>query len=326
MSILGRSNKYADTPTVMEGYHVEVAGDAIAHQEFVQDMVSVYEAMHSCDIAELECRKENGGIALESCTQGIGQLEIALEGRMSDIKDRLVKALRKLWAKLKGYFASVRKVFDYMFMSGKDFVKKYQTDIIKGAARLDDDFKLEIYEYDNAKIGSIGTIGLFAKAEAIVKNQIAGEIIDKMDTDWMESNVYSKFRNEAVGDGDKDDYTKNIFKYFRSGASDKTDRVKVTSTDISTFIKVLIDDKAAKDLTKMETEMDKAFSNKIKDINKEIKDDTGSIGHQTKSITAFETCCALSSTMIRGWQQVIKERSGAYKQACMKAMMYKPKK
>ena len=123
---------------VMEGYDVEAGGDAAAHQEFVQEMVGVYQAMHAMDMAEIELRRNNGGVALESCTEGMEEFEAVQEASVQSIVTKVKDALKKLWAKIKGFFKSIRKYFDYLFMSGKDFVKKYQTEIIKASARVDD--------------------------------------------------------------------------------------------------------------------------------------------------------------------------------------------
>ena len=333
MSILGKGNQtnsFTDIEVpVMEGYDVETAGDAYAHQEFVQDMVSVYEAMHTVDIAEIEVRKNNGGVALESCTTGIEEFQAVTESAFSSVGQRLKAALQKLWAKIKGFFQSIRKYFDYLFMNGKDFAKKYQTDIVKAVARADGNFKVEMYDYDNAKIDGVSSVNLYGTADKIIG--AAGDAIATFDAETMATKIYDAFRKDIVGgNGSKEDFAENVHAYFRKGAKDASDKKEIKADAVQGFIKVLMDDKASKELTKMENEMNKAFAKQIKEIDKLEKEfakegDTSEIKVTTKMVSAFESCQAIANTFIRMWQGAIKERAGAYKSACMKVMSYRPK-
>lgn len=334
MSLLGKGNlgnSFTDIDVpVMEGYDVETAGDAYAHQEFVQDMVGVYEAMHTADMAEIEVRKNNGGVALESCTTGLEEFEAVTESAVSSVAQKLKTALQKLWAKIKGFFKSIRKYFDYLFMNGKDFAKKYQTDIVKAVARADADFKHEMYQYDNAKIDGVSSVNPYEKAEKIIASH--GAVIADYDTDTMTEKIYDTYRKQLVGgSGDKADFTEDTFAYFRKGATSASDKDEVNADLITSFIKILIDDKASKELTKMENAMNKAFAKQIKEVEKlekeQAKDgNTTAIKSTSKVVTAFEGCQAIANTFIRMWQGAIKERAGAYKTACMKVMSYRPKK
>lgn len=333
MSILGKGNQtnsFTDIEVpVMEGYDVETAGDAYAHQEFVQDMVSVYEAMHTIDIAEIEVRKNNGGVALESCTEGIEEFEAVTESAFSSVGQRLKAALEKLWAKIKGFFKSIRKYFDYLFMNGKDFAKKYQTEIVKSVARADSEFKVEMYEYDNAKIDGVSSVNPYETAEKVIAAH--GAAIAGYDSETMNEKIYNTYRKQlADGKGEKEDFAQEVHAYFRKGATDASDKKEIKASDVQGFIKVLMDDKASKELTKMENAMNKAFAKQIKEVNKLIGEQakgeqTESIKTTTKVVTAFEGCQAIANTFIRMWQGAIKERAGAYKSACMKVMSYRPK-
>ena len=333
MSILGKGNQYnsftdIEVP-VMEGYDVETAGDAYAHQEFVQDMVSVYEAMHTADMAEIELRRNNGGVALESCTVGIDDFEAVTESAISNVGQRLKAALQKLWAKIKGFFKSIRKYFDYLFMNGKDFAKKYQTDIIKAIARADSDFEIEMYQYDNAKIDGISSVNPYETAEKVIAAH--GAAIAEYDNDTMDDKIYTTYRKQLVGGkGDKSDFSEDAFAYFRKGATDAADKSTINAGEIQDFVRILINEKASKELTKMENAMNKAFAKQIKEVDKLIsaqakEEKTEAVKTTTKVVTAFENCQSIANTFIRIWQAAIKERAGAYKSACMKVMSYRPK-
>lgn len=334
MSLLGKT-KTTDTFTdfdvpVMEGYDVETAGDAYAHQEFVQEMVGVYEAMHTADMAEIEVRKKNDGVALESCTEGVEEYETVTESAYSNVGQRLKAALQKLWAKIKGFFQSIRKYFDYLFMNGKDFAKKYQTDIVKAIARADGEFKVEMFKYDNSKLDGVSGVDLYGSADKVIR--AAGDKIADYDAETMNKEIYSKLRKDIVGgSGDKDAFAEDTFAYFRSGAKNADDKTEVKADAISGFIKVLMDDKASKELSKMETAMNKAFAEQIKNVDKVTatlakEGNTAEIRIVSKTVSAFESCQAIANTFIRMWQTAVKERAGAYKTACMKVMSYRAKK
>lgn len=322
---------------VMEGYDVEAGGDAAAHQEFVQEMVGVYEAMHAMDMAEIELRRNNGGVALESCTEGMEEFEAVQEASVQTITTKVKEALKKLWAKIKGFFKSIRKYFDYLFMSGKDFAKKYQTEIVKAAAKADDSFEFKMYKFDDAKIDDVDGAKLYEKAYALVAATLveAGKQrvdINQIDNEALEKAVYSNYRKFIVGgSGDAEDFSKEAFAYFRSGAEDESDKEEVKPGQISGFVKILTTSKTQSSLDKMERAMDKSFKDVLKQIEGLEKDavkaeNEVAIKVCSKLATAFEKCQSIASTFVRIWQQAVKDRANAYKQACMKVMSHKNKK
>ena len=82
---------------------------------------------------------------------------------------------------------------------------------------------------------------------------------------------------------------------------------------------------------KMERAMDKSFKDvlkRIEGIEKEaVKTENETvIKASSKTATAFEKCQSIASTFVRIWQQAVKDRANAYKQACMKVMSHKNKK
>ena len=330
MLLNGKTNypeDFTDIP-VMEGYDVEAGGDAAAHQEFVQEMVSVYEAMHAADMAEIELRRNNNGVALESCTEGLDEFEAVQESAVSGVYEKIKAALRKLWAKIKGFFKSVRKYFDYLFMDGKDFAKKYQTEIIRAAAKADDTFEFKMYKFDDSKIDDVNA-GIYDKALKAVSANL--DIANK-DNEAIEKDILKPFRKSIVGgSGDKEDFSTDAFAFFRSGGESDADKVEVKAADISTFVKVLTTSKTKSALDKMEREMDKSFRNIIKkydDMEREAakNDKTDSVKFASKTASAFESCQSIATTFVRIWHQAVKDRASAYKQACMRVMSHKNKK
>lgn len=321
---------------VMEGYDVEVGGDAAAHQEFVQEMVCVYEAMHAMDMAEIELRKNNGGVALESCTEGLSEYEAVQEASVNSVTTRIKDSLKSLWGKIKGFFKSIRKYFDYLFMNGKDFAKKYQTEIVKAAAKADDSFEFKMYNFNDSKIDDVAGAQLYDKAYAIVTAalQTHQAAINDFDTEAMDKNIYVPYRKFILGSsasGDAENFSKEAFKFFRNGAEDDSDKETVKASQTTAFIKILTSSKADSALDKMEKAMDKSFKDaikKVENLEKEAtdKENTGAIRCASKLATAFSKCQSIASTFVRIWHQAVKDRASAYKQACMKVMTHRNKK
>lgn len=317
---------------VMEGYDVEAGGDASAHQEFVQEMVCVYEAMHAMDMAEIELRKNNGGIALESCTDGVDEFEAVQEAAVNGITTRIKESLKKLWAKIKGFFKSIRKYFDYLFMNSKDFAKKYQTEIIKAAAKADGTFEFKMYDFDDTKIDDVKGAQLYDKANSLIYADI--DSIGGYDSAALEKNIYAPYRKFVLGNsgsGEAENFTKEAFKFFRNGAEDESDKKEIKASDTSNFIKILTSTKTDSALDKMEKAMDKEFKDilkKIDDIEKKAANSGNSqtIKTASKLSTAFEKCQSIATTFVRIWHQAVKDRASAYKQACMKVMSHRNKK
>ena len=330
MLLNGRTNleDLTDIP-VMEGYDVETGGDAAAHQEFVQDMVAIYESMHAADMAEIELRRNNDGVALESCTVGLEEYQVVQESAVNSVYEKIKAALKKLWAKIKGFFKSVRKYFDYLFMDGKDFAKKYQTEIVKAVARADESFEFKMYDFDDNKIDKVDA-GLYEKALKAVTANASG-IADK-DTQAIDKDILTPYRKSIVGgSGDKGDFAKAAFAFFRNGAESESDKKAIRVGDISGFINTLTTSQTKSALDKMEKAMDDSFRKMIKSFEdmetRALKDeDKAIIKYAPKMATAYESCQSIATSFIRIWHQAVKDRASAYKQACMKVMSHKNKK
>lgn len=325
---------FSDVP-VMEGYDVETGGDAAAHQEFIQDMVGVYESMHALDMAEIELRRNNGGIALESCA-GVEEFRAVQEGAASDIFEKIKAALKKLWGKIKGFFKSIRKYFDYLFMNGKDFAKKYQTDIIKASARADEDFKFKMYKFDDAKIDDVDGALLYAKATDLIDRFEKSNIgkVSELSNDDIEKQLYQPYRKlilGGTGSGDADDFSKDAFAYFRNGAESESDKEEINGSEVSAFVKVLTTNKTLSNLDKMERAMDSSFRYVIKEIDKlateATKEGEENLAKEASKLSqCYEKLQSIASSFVRIWHQAVKDRASAYKQACMKVMTYRNKK
>lgn len=138
---------------------VESCGYVDMFVEATEELAALESAMYVADVM-LE----------EHVLEGATNVEVLLEGVMSGMFTRLKEAVQKLWAKIKQWFANVKKYFQMLFTHGKDFVKKYKTDIIKAEARCKG-FKYNFYPLTGGKTkeNASASLDAFKTAQGLVK-------------------------------------------------------------------------------------------------------------------------------------------------------------
>lgn len=343
MSIFGINSSFAiDAPAAMESY-TEHGGDMVALEEAMEDMHSVVQSMHHHEMAAIECayRIRQGGDA-ELLRESYG---LVMEGAIKDIYDKLVAMLKKLWAKLKGYFKNVVRFFDALILSGKKFVKKYKKELERlslsgyeykmydwNDTRLSNDPNVESYTTKvEEAIDAVAPIKVsaFAEAEEQVKT-----LTDKKDK------ILDQLRGSFVGGGAvaSEDYSEKLFGYFRNGATGKEDLEDI-AVDMAKIIRVLEEDKMLTTLKKAEKDCDKVFSKYIKDLEASHKSYrsagsavSGDGGDKlqkaltsvwAKKISIFNEGQAIAQAFLNAWKNAITERSRQYKGAAVAAFRFK---
>ena len=176
---------------------------------------------------------------------------------------------------------NVKRFFDSLIMSGKDFVKKYSADIRKANSLKDFTFKM--YKYNNDKINKTpgevdvdakfndimgalspilmikddGTVaGVSTEVEAVKKEFSDEEICKKMSKElgYKSCDNTSDFRTEA-------------FASFRNGAEDQTDKEEIDVTDLSEYAKYLEDSTTVGKIDTYTRKIDSAYKKVIKFID-----------------------------------------------------------
>lgn len=222
--ILGRSNQTGLSTNKFEAidYNISVEGCGYVDMfvEATEELAALESAVYVADVM-LE----------EHVLEGAANIDVLLEGVVSSVFTRLKEAVQKLWAKIKQWFANVKKYFQMLFTHGKDFAKKYKADIMKAHARCKG-FKYDFYPVKDVK-GIFGgqSIGndygpnpdpvtyaksLLAKAGDKSNNEIVTELMKaqywKGEDNQAEFN--KEFKEELLG-GD----AKEEFEDFNGGPS-----------------------------------------------------------------------------------------------------------
>lgn len=316
-------------------------GGALAiAMESVEELHEIFLEGYNFEQADLAAAIE--GVALEG-SQYEAVAEAAIKDTFKKIKDFFVK----LWNKVKAFFHEVRKYLDAIFMSGKEFAKKYEKEINK----LDNikDLTVKMFTYDDAALDSVDKVA-DPQAAADDINKDVNDYISKLEAKGLDNagdddidemkGIINELKNmeddDIVSDltGGKcksaDDYDEYLFGQFRNGATgqdDKDDR-DLSKSDITNFVSVLTNSKAMSKFDSVQSSVDKMFSKAIKDVDTSEKKMSAIKNSKVASTTA-EMLRAYSSTIsktqtmtnkgITAWKVAVKERDAAYKTAIMAA-------
>ena len=138
--ILGKSNR-TSSQNEFENYNFAISTEACGYTEIISDTTEELAALESAlFVADVMLEEK----ALEGTTPE--EMEVLLEGVVSSLYTRLKEVLKKLIAKIKQWFANVKKFFQVLFTHGKEFAKKYKSDIIKAQAKCKG-FKYKTYKF-----------------------------------------------------------------------------------------------------------------------------------------------------------------------------------
>lgn len=352
MSIFGTKSDFGLDVPAMEGYSIH-GGDFVALEEAMEDMTDVIEAIHTHDMAELQCEKEVRALQESYADEDeIQQVQenyaVIMEGAMKDMYERLINMLKKLWAKIKGYFADVVRFFDGLIKSGKDFVKKYE----KQLNQLDlTGFEYKMYNWNNEKLSaSTEVAGYPTKVDSVLRRYINGgganeniEANAKALVDKKEE-ILNTVRGAFTGKGsvESSDYNEALFAYFRNGATAKDDREE-RKVEMGKIISTLKEDKMVAALKKAESNVNKVFSEQIKELTK-LRDENnkrvGDVGgdstpgkrhkaianFQSKKIAIFNESQSIALAFVRAWKDAVVARNREYKAVAVAAFRYKAEK
>lgn len=265
--------------------------------ESVEELHDIFmTTFYATEQAELGAVHE--GVALENSSYAA-----VYEGAVRDAFTKVKEFFKKLWDKVKAWFHSVKRFFDSLFMSGREFVKKYAADIRKATNIRD--FSYKMFDYDDAKINSVDKDYNVDEAAA----KIIDAAQDVMFTDKMKAalksgdqdkingvssaDTYEKYESvkkkletdeliktqsgSIVGKTvtDRDEFNEACFAAFRKGAESKDDKDDMDISDLSRFTTAL--ESGGNLVSKIDTmtrKVDKAYKNAIKwvdDLEKETR-------------------------------------------------------
>ena len=321
--------------------------------ESVEELHDIFmTTYYATEQAELGAVHE--GVALENSSYAA-----VYEGAIRDAFTKVKEFFKKLWAKVKAWFHNVKRFFDSLIMSGKDFVKKYDADI-KSADKNLKDFSFKMYKYDDKAIGLEKD-----NAQAIMLNltDTVSELTGKVDYKYEGGNDFVKneselenfkkqcepdklavdFAQEAglKGVSEVGDIAKASFSYFRSGADSTEDKEDIDVSRLAIYAEVLKNSVALSKVDQIIRKTDQVYTKAIGVVDKIEKqvssaspksdastDDKSSFTKaqtlQSKFLSEFSKALSqmqsMMNTYMAEWKAVYKERDTVYKQLIVAGM------
>lgn len=243
-----------EVPT-FENYSAFSGGAQDIAIESYQDQLLVMESLAYLEnrsiafeaASRVEERDEEQEAALENLTT-------VLEAAGGGVFEKIQNALTRLWGKVKAFFASIMRYLDSMFKSGGDFVKKYESQLLKANTS---GYKLKMFKYTNLDAQSVD--GAVSKASAIVEKakatvattigkvgagaseaQISGLKDDLRRLEEGKSELIEGFRGALLSKGrlNADEFSKGLYANFRDGKENKDQRVEM-DVDVKGMIETL---------------------------------------------------------------------------------------
>lgn len=326
-------------------------GTSIDPSKYTHDMGATRIAMESVEELHeifIESFYNVEQAELAAATEGVeligSEYEVVAEGAIKDAFAKVKEFLKKLWDKVKAWFHQVKRFFDSIFMSGKEFVKKYQKDI-QTADKTLKDFSYTMYDYDDERIDAIDKdLDTDTFADQMVNQLKSTTTVDKLEDlkKWAdEDNVAKEFGNATI-QGTKapkitgnDDFDEAIFASFRKGATGPEDKEEIDVSDLGHYASILTQAKSLSALDSMSNKIDKMYKKALKGIDefekekkaekKEIDDNKASTEDAKKDAadavkkaqtlsTGLSRLQGYSNRVMNIWKTAYKERDTVYKQ------------
>lgn len=276
-------------------------GAAIA-MESLYDNTNIMAAQVNLEnmLSKVQYESQTNSFAMESASA-------VLEATDGGIVKRVKASIQKLWAKVKGFFKSIRRSLHAMSMSTDEFVAKYKTELENLSLS---GLKHKVHTFTNldADLAAIYTT-IDSDASRNVFNAD-----DDTDTSSEKGTAsLDQLRAKAVGATgsiESSDYSKELYKYFRNNAESDSDKVEINVNIHTVITDVGANRKRPEKITKAEAAMDKHFSKVLKELTKLEKESNKEAGsakndNDAKTSTGKATVASRAQSYVSASQAVV---------------------
>lgn len=150
--------------------------------------------------------------------------EVLLEGMISDAMSKLKEGFEKFLAKIKEWFAKVKKFFQVLFMNGKELAKKYGAEIRKKSVK---GFKYKGFEYKISDGDAL--VESISNDVATEIDKLVGRIEELKDLTPGDLETRLKDRTKTITGYNKDDAYKNTGAWESKARGLDNESKKITS-------------------------------------------------------------------------------------------------
>lgn len=314
-----------------------------AMESMISDLYSIDKAYHVADIIG----------EVKVMTEG-AQPEVLMEGMVKSGIAKIKEAFNKFWAKIKSWFAGVKRQLMLIFKTGKDFIKQFKTELDKKSAK---GYIYSGYKYDITG-GDAAANAAFDKVMAKV-DEYTGELVtvedgkmsasafDKAAAETQAKDVYAKlglkedqsqteFQDEFIkGLGVKgnpttiDELRTELTNIYHGGDDKPVDIEDFEGPSKDEMIKFVDGfDKKIKAIETAESKFDAGMKKIISSLDKVEKKNVGDAGFKQTQIVSRHISALLAIGKVpSGVQQAIyKEANGQFERALKGYLRFKPAK
>ena len=248
-----------------------------ACESLVTDIFTVDKAYHVADImGEVQVLKEGA------------DGHVILEGMISTGINKLKEAFKKFWAKIKAWFAQVKKYFQSLFLQGKNFVKEFGTILEKKETK---GFTYHGYKY-TLSAGDSKVEAIMGKVNAEVTKCAAGieksgdvRDLEKLNDELKKVTGIDDMKTEDYSDkfvkglgisgaSNTSELSEDLAKVYRDGADAADEIEDFKAASVGTMLDLVGSiDKKVKDFDKAEKAFEKDVNALIKALDKIEKKD-----------------------------------------------------
>lgn len=368
-AVSGGNTEHVYDGPVFEGYNVNHDGEHQIALESYQENFAITQLLAQLASTDYQSKGKIDGAVLESAGEAVleslqEEREQVLEAAGAGVVSRAKEFLKKLWGKVKAFFASIVRSIDLMTKSGQDFVKKYKKQLegLKTAGMKETTYNYTLDALNIEQAYKANTETADAAINRIVNNlgknigmgendshDGADSAIDKF-REGKEERL-EQFRAKLVGGAGKLDASElrdAVRKLLRDGKDEKA--------EVNVNIQAIISDlegssKLTATISKAQREADKFYGDTIKSLDNlekalnkdgaDFKNSKGnSIGKGAKMSSAGSTKAAtiasivssevsakqaVVNTVFSEWNSAVKERDSEYKRILRAAFSYKQK-
>ena len=316
-----------------------------ALESLLSDIYDVDKAYHTADIiAEVKVIREGADAS------------VLLEGIVAGGIEKIKNAFKAFWAKLKAWFAAVKRQFKLIFTQGKDFIKEFRTELdkkaVKGFTYTGREFTIDAGDAEGEKIfdaveKQVEKLTNWSGAEKMTSGDVnkdayieflkgAGIKVDAKDVDMTSGDIQDKFIKDhkfAKGASDITELNENLVKMYHNGNdADETAEIENFGNVSKDAMMDFIDgfDKASKEIEKNEKKFDTMMNKIIKaydSISKKDLDNNDAAYKQAqyaaRAITALLAVGKVPSTVK---QSMYKQANSQFTSALKSFLRWKPAK
>jgi hypothetical protein len=320
-----------------------------------EDFLEVIKAYYEIGMREVaqEARLKNleASGEYESVQEQAEEYALVMENMIKNAFTAILNFFKKVWAKIKQMFEAIRRYFDKFFMSSKDFLKKYKTDIDElNKKGLLAGYKYKMYKYTNLEDPDFNkayadmestiskSAGFNRNAAGSVSNMKQNEEAYKKMSENKEE-ILDKVRGLFCKDAkvEQSDYADKLFAHYRGEAKGPNDKSEVPVNLQEVYTKIE-GSKAKKALNDFMKDGKDHFTKMISDLNKKVsnaeriseKAEATVEASVSKAWRAYATLVGTGQNIalqsFKAWERAVKEEQSALKSILYGAFGYAAKK